>query len=117
GSGGHEIKIIAVRQSPTADVALAKLETPIRDIKPIRVGRQAPDVGAGVRMTGSGSTTSVNPAPVTRLRTGQMTVDSVGDSVTGMRGYAPEPDTTPCPYDSGAPFFLEKRTARPILVA
>ena len=117
GPGGHEIKIVAVRQSPTADVALAKLETPIRDIKPIRIGREAPAVGAVVRLTGYGSTTSVNPAPVTRLRTGQMTVASVSDSVTGMRGYAPEPDTTPCPYDSGAPFFLEKRTARPILVA
>ena len=117
GSGGHEIKVVAVRQSPTADVALAKLETPITDIKPIRIGREAPAVGAVVRLTGYGSTTSVSPAPVTRLRTGQMTVVSLGDSVTGMRGYAPQPDTTPCPYDSGAPFFLEKRTARPILVA
>ena len=117
GPGGHEIKVVAVRQSPTADVALAKLETPIPDIKPIRIGREAPAVGAVVRLTGYGSTTSVSPAPVTRLRTGQMTVVSITDSVTGMRGYAPQPDTTPCPYDSGAPFFLEKRTARPILVA
>jgi secreted trypsin-like serine protease len=117
GPGGHEIKVIAVRQSPTADVSLAKLETPIFDVKPIRIGRTAPEIGAVVRLTGYGSTTSTSPAPVTRLRTGQMTVASLSTSVTGMRGHAPQPDTTPCPYDSGAPFFLEKRTARPILVA
>ncbi len=117
GTGGHEVKVVAVRQSPTADVALAKLETPITDVKPIRVGRQAPAIDSVVRLTGYGSTTSVSPAPVTRLRTGQMTVVSLSESVTGMRGHAPQPDTTPCPYDSGAPFFLEKRSARPILVA
>ncbi len=117
GTGGHEIKIVAVRQSPTADVALAKLETPIRDVKPIRVGRTAPAIDSVVRLTGYGSTTSTSPVPVTRLRTGQMTVVSLSDAVTGMRGHAPQANTTPCPYDSGAPFFLEKRSARPILVA
>jgi secreted trypsin-like serine protease len=117
GTAGHEIKVVAVRQSPTADVALAKLQTPIFDVKPIRVGRQAPAVGSVVRLTGYGSTTSTDPVPVTRLRTGQLTVVSLSDSVTGMQGHAPQADTTPCPYDSGAPFFLEKRSARPTLVA
>jgi len=117
GTGGHEIKIVAVIQSPTADVSLAKLETPITDVRPLRVGHRAPAIGAVVRVTGYGSTTSVNPAPVTRLRTGQMTVVSLSDSVTGLQGYAPQPDTTPCPYDSGAPFFLERGKARPVLVS
>ncbi len=117
GSGGHQVTIVAVRQSRTADVALAKLETPITDVKPIRIGRHAPAIGAVVRLTGYGSTTSTSPAPVTRLRTGQMTVASLTESVTGMRGHAPAPDTTPCPYDSGAPFFLERHAQRPTLVA
>jgi len=116
-TGGHQIKVVAVRQSPTADVSLAKLETPVFDVRPIRVGRQAPAIGAVVRITGYGSTTSVDPAPVTRLRTGQMTVVSLSDSVTGLRGYAPQPDTTPCPYDSGAPFFLEHGRRPPVLVS
>ncbi|BCJ44160.1 esterase [Actinoplanes ianthinogenes] len=114
---GHEIKIVAVRQSPTADVALAMLETPVRDIKPIRLGRKPPAIGAIVRVTGYGSTTSVNPAPVTWLRTGQMSVVSLTDAVTGLTGYAPHPDTTPCPYDSGAPIFLEHGHGRPVLIA
>ncbi len=117
GTAGHMVKVIAVRQSSTADVSLAKLETPITDIKPIRVGRDAPAIDSVVRLTGYGSVTGTNPVPETRLRTGQMTVVSLTDSVTGLRGYAPQPSTTPCPYDSGAPFFLEKRNARPILVA
>lgn len=117
GTAGHEVKVVGVIQSPTADVSLARLETPVTDVRPLRVGRHAPKIGAVVRVTGYGSTTSVNPAPVTRLRTGQMTVVSLSDSVTGLRGYAPQPDTTPCPYDSGAPFFLEHGKARPVLVS
>ncbi len=117
GTAGHVVKVVAVIQSPTADVSLARLETPVRDVRPLRVGRHAPKIGAVVRVTGYGSTTSVNPSPETRLRTGQMTVVSLSKSVTGLRGYAPRPDTTPCPYDSGAPFFLERGKARPVLVS
>jgi secreted trypsin-like serine protease len=117
GTGGHVVKVVAVRQSPTTDVALAQLETPVTDVKPLRVGPQTPAIGSIVRLTGYGSVTSTNPVPETRLRTGQMTVVSLSDSITGMRGHAPQPNTTPCPYDSGAPFFLEMRGLRPVLVA
>ncbi|WP_328471675.1 trypsin-like serine protease [Actinoplanes sp. NBC_00393] len=117
GTGGHEVTVVAVRQSPTADVALARLAKPVRDVRPIRLGKRAPQAGDVLRLTGYGSTTSVNPAPVTRLRTGQMAVVSVAESVVGLSGYAPQPDTTPCPYDSGGPFFTESKRARPALVA
>ena len=42
---------------------------------------------------------------------------SLTASITGLQGYAPQPNTTPCPYDSGAPFFQERRAVRPTLVA
>jgi secreted trypsin-like serine protease len=116
GTGGHVATVIAVRQSPTADVSLAKIDTRITDIRPIRLSRTAPEIGAIVRLTGYGSTTSANPVPETRLRTGQLTVVSLSDSVTGVSGHAPQPDTTPCPYDSGGPYFLEGRRG-PALVA
>src|SRR3954471_10824364 len=67
-TAGHEVKVIAVRQSPTADVSLAQLARPLHDMRPSRVAHRAPAIGAIVRVTGYGSTTSVNPAPVTRLR-------------------------------------------------
>ena len=114
---GHQAEVVAVRQSPTADVAIAKIDTVVRDIRPIRIAGSAPRVGAVVRVTGYGSTTSVNPAPVTHLRTGQMTVVSVGESITGVTGAAPQRDTTPCPYDSGGPFFLEQGRRGPALVS
>ena len=117
GTAGHELEVVAVIQSPTADVSLARLEQPVRDVRPLRVGHRAPEIGAVLRVTGYGSTTSVNPVPETRLRTGRLKVVSLSESVTGLQGYAPEPSTTPCPYDSGAPYFLERGRARPVLVA
>lgn len=115
--GGHDAQVIAVRQSPTADVAIVKIDTVVRDVRPIRVSTRAPHVDDVVRLTGYGSTTSVNPAPVTHLRTGQMTVVSVAGSVVGVTGTAPQRDTTPCPYDSGGPFFLEHGMRDPLLVS
>ncbi|BCY07187.1 trypsin-like serine protease [Actinoplanes sp. L3-i22] len=109
GTGGHELKVVAVKQSATADVSLAKLEKPIRDVRPIRVGFREPKVGTVLRVTGYGSLTSTNPVPATRLQTGQLIIVSVDDAVLGLNGYAPQPDTTPCPYDSGAPYFTERR--------
>ncbi|MEU4689003.1 trypsin-like serine protease [Actinoplanes sp. NPDC023714] len=113
---GMETEVVAVRQSPTADVALAKLAEPVTDVRPIRLSRTAPQEGAIVRFTGYGSVTSVNPVPEQRLRTGQMVVVSVTESVTGMSGHAPQENTTPCPYDSGGPFFLQGHRG-PALVA
>lgn len=117
GSGGHDVEIVAVRQSATADVALAKLARPIRDVRPLAVGDDAPEVGDVLRLTGYGSLTSANAAPVTRLRTGLLQVESVGSATLGVRGHAPHPDTTPCPYDSGGPFFRESGKHAPELVA
>jgi secreted trypsin-like serine protease len=114
---GHEVEIVAVRQSATADVSLAKLAEPIRDVRPIKVSRTAPEVGDLVRVTGYGSTTSTNPAPVTWLRTGKMEVAGLTDTVTQLKGNSPQADTTPCPYDSGGPFFLERGKRGPALVA
>jgi len=107
-SVGHQLKVVAVRQSPTADVSLAQLETPVTDVRPIKLSSTAPAVGAVLRVTGYGSVTSTNPVPVTWLRTGQLSVVSLSGAVVGLHGYAPQPDTTPCPYDSGGPYFVEK---------
>ncbi|MFI5890236.1 S1 family peptidase [Actinoplanes sp. NPDC051513] len=114
---GIEATVIAVRQSPTADVALAEIDTPAWHVRPIRLSAKAPGIGDILRVTGYGSTTSVNPTPVTHLRTGQLQVVSVSDAVVGLHGYAPAADTTPCPYDSGGPYFVERKKHAPELVA
>ncbi|MCA2215043.1 S1 family peptidase [Jidongwangia harbinensis] len=123
GSGGGEAIVVAVRQAPNnQDVSIAKLDKPIRGVRPIRMGRTAPAVGTVLRVTGYGSVTSTNPVPETRLRTGQMTVAEINAQKLGVRGHAPAENTTPCPYDSGGPFFVEAKgrwgkRKPPVLVA
>jgi secreted trypsin-like serine protease len=117
GTAGQVATVIAVRQSATNDISLAKLDKPIVGIRPIQLSGRAPAVGATVRLTGYGSTTSTNPTPSQLLRTGQFTVASVTDSTILVTGLAPQRDTTPCPYDSGAPYFLERGSAPPALVS
>jgi secreted trypsin-like serine protease len=117
GTNGVVRTVVAVRQSPTNDVALAKLDQPVKGIKPIDIARGAPDVGDVVRLTGYGSTQSTAPVPSDLLRTGQLTVTEVQQSTYLMSGFAPQPDTTPCPYDSGGPYFVESRFRAPRVVA
>lgn len=117
GTHGQVATVIAVRQSPTNDLALAKLDVPIRGIRPIQLGNTAPGPGDVVRLTGYGSTTSTNPTPSPLLRTGQFTVTAVTASTVQVTGLAPQRDTSPCPFDSGAPYFTESRRDAPRLVS
>jgi hypothetical protein len=116
--GGHAANVVEVHQAPTADVAVAKLDTAITDIEPITVGTEPPAIGDVLRLTGFGSTTGVNPVPSDQLNTGQFTVESVAASITGVTGLVPSPGVEPptsCPFDSGAPYFSEADPAHPVL--
>ncbi|WP_239135520.1 S1 family peptidase [Actinoplanes derwentensis] len=118
GTGeGVALEVIEVRQSTTADVALAKLASPVEGIEPIAIADAPPAVGDTLRLTGYGSVTSTNPVQETRLRTGQLTVLTVASNIIGVRGASPSPDTTPCPHDSGGPFFVETQWSDPELVS
>jgi secreted trypsin-like serine protease len=117
GTNGVVRTIVAVRQSPTNDVALAKLDQPVTDIQPVEISRSAAEVGRTVRLTGYGSTQSTSPVPSDLLRTGELNITQVATSTYLMTGFAPQPNTTPCPYDSGGPYFLESRLHPPRVVA
>ncbi|MGW5580372.1 S1 family peptidase [Micromonospora chokoriensis] len=117
GTSGVEAKVVAVRQSPSTDLALAQLASPVFGIKPIALNTTAPVPGDVVRLTGYGSTTGENPTPATRLYTGQFTVSTVVPSIVGVTGLAPAPDTSACAYDSGAPYFLEGKKGHPKLIS
>ncbi|MGW5582131.1 trypsin-like serine protease [Micromonospora chokoriensis] len=122
GTSGVMAKVIAVRQSPSNDLSLAQLDTPVLGIRPIRLSTTAPAVCDVVRLTGYGSTASENPLPATRLYTDQFTVHTVANSIVGMTRPAPALDISACPYDSGAPYFRAARSsshwrARPRLPA
>ncbi len=103
GRGGHVVEVVAVHQSETADVALAELGSAVTDITPLRVATVPPSPGETVRLTGFGLTAGQTPA--TRMQTGRFTIDAVGDSLIETSGIAPRDDTSPCPHDSGGPYF------------
>jgi secreted trypsin-like serine protease len=115
-AGGHVVSIVDVRQAPDRDVALAKLASAVTDVKPVPVGLAAPTAGETLRLAGWGATTA-DGAPETHLRTGQFTVTAVGEPIVNVVGKAPAADTSACPYDSGAPYFLERADGSPVLVS
>jgi secreted trypsin-like serine protease len=114
---GYVVAVTEVFQAPQGDVALARLESPIPGITPLPVATKAPKTGTIVRMTGFGATNSVDPVPVTRLQTGQFEVRRVSGSSILVQGYAPAADTSACPYDSGAPYFVEAANGSASLVS
>ncbi|BEL05942.1 trypsin-like serine protease [Actinoplanes sichuanensis] len=118
GRDGQEAEVINAVQADGADVALAELSRPIAGVTPIQVSTEPPAPGDVLRLTGYGLTSDVDGSePATRLQTGQFTVDSVGDSLIETSGRAPQADTSPCPHDSGGPYFTQKRDGSPLLAA
>ncbi|MFV2019678.1 S1 family peptidase [Micromonospora sp. LOL_023] len=117
GSHGQVVTVVAVRQSPTNDLALAKLERPVRHIKPIALAHRPPAVGDLLRLTGYGAVSSVDPVPSTVLRTGLVAVTDVGTDTIGVTGHYPQRDTGACLYDSGAPYFVDPPHGKPRLVS
>ncbi|MFC7527613.1 S1 family peptidase [Actinoplanes sp. GCM10030250] len=118
GRDGYEVEVVAVHQADGADVALAELAEPVTGVTPIRVATGPPAVGEVLRLTGFGLTTrGGDTAPASRLQTGEFAVDAIGDSLLETSGRSPRPDTSPCPHDSGGPYFREAPGEAPVLVA
>lgn len=107
GSDGQVATVVAVKQHPTSDVALARLDRAITSVRPLKVTRSRPHVGEVVRLAGFGLTTARGGTLPQRLRTGQFRVSSVTRIETGMTGTSPDSRTSPCPHDSGGPYFTE----------
>ncbi|MGR6320619.1 trypsin-like serine protease [Micromonospora soli] len=116
-TNGYVVDVVEVRQASRHDVALAKLATPIADITPLSVSASSPKTRTILRMTGWGSTGSVNPTPATHLQTGQFKITRVTGSSAMVVGYAPAADTSACLWDSGAPYFTEDTYGTQTLVS
>ncbi len=100
-------RVTEVVQAKENDVALARLDTPVTTVTPLKVGRAAPKVGRQLTLAGWGSTTNTNPAPASRMQQGTVAVAKVEPTTVGVRGAAPEITTSACTYDSGAPYFTD----------
>jgi hypothetical protein len=104
---GQVTNVVAVYQHPTSDVALARLDRAVTSVRPMKLAHDRPRVGQTVRLTGFGLTTADGDDLPQRLRTGQFRISSVTDAEAGMDGSAPDSRTSPCPHDSGGPYFTE----------
>jgi len=109
GTDGQRTEVVDVEQQPDTDLAVAKLATAVTGITPLALSEKVPAKGAVVRLVGWGSKDST--ADLThrpdRMQTGQMKIARVGAREVYVTGYLPSPDTSACPYDSGAPYFAE----------
>jgi secreted trypsin-like serine protease len=116
-TNGHVVNVVEDYQATGSDLAIAKIDKPIFDIRPLGLPHSAPTIGEVVRLTGWGSLSDVNATPSTHLQTGQMTVTSLTDGVVGVVAKGPQPDTAACLYDSGAPYFFEPTHGWPHVVS
>jgi len=109
GTGGQTSQVVEVRQSPTADVALVRLDQPTTGITPVVLARSKPRVRQVLRITGWGSIDAVADLShrPDRLQTGLVEISSVSKTVVLVNGRSPHPTTSACPYDSGAPYFRD----------
>ncbi|RSM40086.1 trypsin [Actinoplanes sp. ATCC 53533] len=129
---GHQAEVVTVRQAETADVALVEIDTAITDIAPLRIGTAPPAAGEVVRLTGYGlivgdessarsrvaaGRSDGESASTERLQTGQFVVGRVNDSLIETSGKAPRASTSPCPHDSGGPYFRQQQNGAAVLVA
>ncbi|WP_067692367.1 S1 family peptidase [Actinoplanes awajinensis] len=105
GSGGHDVRVVEVRQQGTLDIALARMDKAVTDVKPLRLSRSAPKSGARVRLAGFGLLRATDAKTPNRLRTGLFKVTSVSKTEIGMTGIDPAGNTSPCEHDSGGPYF------------
>ncbi len=115
---GREVEVTDVHQADSADVALVRLAEPVTGITPLRIGARPPVPGEVLRLTGYGLTyDGRNTTPATRMQTGLFTVAAFGDTLIETTGRSPAAETSPCPHDSGGPYFREDPDGTPTLVA
>ncbi|MBB2947685.1 secreted trypsin-like serine protease [Actinoplanes lutulentus] len=116
GEGGHLVEVVEVRQHGKADVALARLDTAITDITPLRLNRKRPAAGQEARLVGYGFTKATATKTPDRLRTGEFEVSSVSTTEMGLSGASPKSNTSPCERDSGGPYFTEAGDGTAVIV-
>lgn len=116
--GGHTAEVVDVRQSPLNDIAVARLSAPVEDIVPLTLADTPPAVGQQLRFAGWGSLSATVIAQTDHLKLGQFAVMSVGPTSLEADSVVPRTvENSPCPQDSGAPFFVSDDDRTGILVA
>jgi secreted trypsin-like serine protease len=116
--GGHTAEVIDVKQSPRNDLAVVKLSAPVTDIVPLTLADAKPTVGQALQFAGWGSLSATVVAPSDHLKRGQFTVAKIAQTTLEASPVATRTvENSPCPQDSGAPFFVSPDDRTGVLVA
>lgn len=117
--GGHTAQVVDVRQSPVNDLAVVRLSAPVDDIVPLALTTTPPAIGQPLQFAGWGSLSSTVLNPSDHLKRGRFTIESIGETTLGAQPVGPRTvENSPCPYDSGAPFFVsdDERTGQLVAI-
>jgi hypothetical protein len=110
--------VVDVRQSPKNDIALAKLATPVEGIVPLTLADGPPTVGQQLSFAGWGSRSPAVKLPSDQLKRGQFAVMAIKTTALEADSVVPRTvDNSPCPDDSGAPYFVSTDDRTGVLVA
>jgi secreted trypsin-like serine protease len=117
--GGYTAQVVDVRQSPVNDLAVVKLSAPVHDVVPVELAESPPVLGQALQFAGWGSLSATVLGPSDHLKRGRFTVAAIKD--TTLEAVPVETRTvenSPCPEDSGAPFFesTDDRTGRLVAI-
>jgi secreted trypsin-like serine protease len=115
-AAGQTRHVVLVKQSPTNDIALARLDAPVSGITPLVLASRAPARGQLLNFAGWGATTSTGSWS-DQLNWGRVAVTGVSTTLITVVGKSPGRDTSACPYDSGAPYFFTPAGGRPTVVS
>jgi len=116
--GGHTAEVVDVRQSPVNDIALARLSTAVPDAVPLALADGPPAVGQQLSFVGWGSRSPDVKLPSDQLKRGQFAVLEVKEAMVEADSVVPRTvDNSPCPVDSGAPYFISTDDRTGTLVA
>lgn len=116
--GGHVARVVDVRQSPVHDFAVVRLSTAITGVTPLTVADAPPAVGAQLKFAGWGSLSPTVRQPTRDIKRGVFTVADVEQHTLETQSVGKRTVTnTPCPEDSGGPFFTSADDRTGVLVA
>lgn len=117
-AGGQTAQVIDVRQSPMNDIALARLNVAVTGIEPLVLTSGPPAVGQQLQFAGWGALSPTDPAPSDHLKRGQFAVQSIESVHLEAESVVPRTvENSPCPQDSGAPYFISTDDRTGVLVA
>jgi secreted trypsin-like serine protease len=116
--GGHIAQVVDVRQSPVNDLAVVRLSSPVADIVPLTLADTAPPVGQQLQFAGWGSLSATVFGPSDHLKRGRFTVATIAETtMEAVPVAARTVENSPCPQDSGAPFFISEDNRTGVVVA